>query len=349
MTSGGSKPENAGTGTAPRLGVHVLSEFTFCPRAGLIAMGQEPDDRGDDYWLRPNLDFRPSFTFYELRLGILRESLLVATLMIVSGAVAGGCMVLHQGDNTVAFGAGVLLLVLLGWPLIRGVSRLLTLRAEWARIASLSPREPDPASTRPERVVWWELLRAGFDPVRVPDSLVSPVLALAGRPWRVLRKGDLAIPVFRLESSEPGRLYPKHTVRAAAYCRLLEQSAGASSPYAIALFAGTYEGWTIPITPGVEGYFDQVFAAARSSLSADVMFAPPEDRAICRRCPHGVPRVYRRGVSETSLFEALIRPHGASARSGIVYHSTCGDRFHWSPPHEDAVASGIRVDAADSS
>ncbi len=50
------------------IGVHVLSEFVFCPRAGLIAMGQEQTDQGDDYWLRPNLDYKPSFTLYELRL-----------------------------------------------------------------------------------------------------------------------------------------------------------------------------------------------------------------------------------------------------------------------------------------
>ena len=32
------------------IGVHSLSEFVFCPRAGLISFGQQTDDTGTDGW-----------------------------------------------------------------------------------------------------------------------------------------------------------------------------------------------------------------------------------------------------------------------------------------------------------
>ncbi len=231
--------ESSGSGGAsapevPWLGVHVLSEFTFCPRAGLIAMGQERTDWGDDYWLRPNLDYRPSYALYELRRETVAACLLSATLGIGLVVVLAGCVWLLIHDNNLPLVGGVLLLLVLAVPLSRNLARLTALMSQWKRIHSLTPREPDPTVAVPQPVIWWEMLRAGYDPVRLPDSIRSPTSRLVGHPWRVLRKGDLQIPVFRVEGDDQGRLYPKHAVRAAAYCALLEQATGARSPYAIA-------------------------------------------------------------------------------------------------------------------
>jgi hypothetical protein len=188
------------------------------------------------------------------------------------------------------------------------------------------------------------MLRAGYDPVRLPEPILSMDSRLTGHPWRVLRKGDFQIPVFRVEGDNPGRLYPKHAVRAAAYCALLEQATGAHSPYAIALFAGTYNGWTFPNTPESRSFFEKVLTAARSFLSADRVIGPPSSTNICSGCPHGFPRVYRRGESETRLFDGVVRTRGSSNREGLIYHSTCGDQFAWTPPHAQAVTLGLRVD-----
>jgi hypothetical protein len=174
------------------------------------------------------------------------------------------------------------------------------------------------------------------------------VSRLTGRPWRVLRKGDLQIPVFRVTGEGPEVIYPKHTVRAAAYCALLDQSAGAKSPYAIALFAGTYNGWTLPNTPEARGFLDKVLDAVRTHLTPEMMIGPPASRKVCSGCPHGAPRPYRRGETETTLFGSPVRPHGSTGRDGRVYHSACGDRFGWTPPHDEAVTLGLKVEAAGS-
>jgi hypothetical protein len=348
----GSDPPPGGdpsTGDEPWLGVHVLSEFTFCARAGYIALGTEAVDRGDDYWLRPNLDYRPSYALYELRREILVASVQTLLLGIASGAVLVGCFLLLRAWSVLPLAAGVALFVALAWPLSRSLARLLSLLAAWKRIRSLAPREPDPDATTPQPVIWWELLRAGFDPVRLPEPLDSPASRIAGRPWRILRKGDLQIPVFRVPGESPEQLYPKHAVRAAAYCALVERTVGARSPYAIALFAGTYNGWTFPNTPEARAFLDQVVSAARAYLEPDVTIGPPASTGICAGCPHGSPRVYRRSESETVLSGTLVRPHGRTGQDGRVYHSTCGDQFGWTPPHDAATALGITARSEDAS
>jgi hypothetical protein len=324
----------------------VLSEFTFCPRAGLITLGTERTDWGDDYWLRPNLDYRPAYALYELRREFLATLLASLGLGAAAGAVLAGCVVLFGAGNGVSSWAGVLLLLALLWALGRRIKRLLEVGAQWHRIRTLAPREPDPEATEPQPVIWWELLRAGYDPVRLPEPIRSSASRLTGQPWRVLRKGDLQIPVFRVDGEGPEKLYPKHAVRAAAYCALLEQSAGARSPYAIALFAGTYNGWTLPNSTGARAFLDKVLAAARTYLTPEMMIGPPASLSLCAGCPHGAPRPYRRGETETTLFGRPLRPHGSAGRDGRVYHSACGDRFDWTPPHEDAVALGMRVETA---
>ena len=328
----------------PWLGVHVLSELTFCPRAGLITMGQERTDRGDDYWLRPNLDYRPSYVMYELRREIAIAFLQVIAIGIAFGIVlTGSAWLLIRGSNLSLVG-GVFLVVVLAFPFSRSLAHLAALLGQWKRIRSLAPREPDPTVATPQPVIWWETLRAGYDVVRLPDPLTSLTTRLAGQPWRVLRKGDVQIPVFRVEGDDQMRLYPKHVVRAAAYCSLLEQATGAKSPYAIALFAGTYNGWTLPNTAGARSFFDQVLTAARSHLAPEAMIGPPTSTNICSGCPHGLPRLYRRGESETRLFNGLVRPKGSSTREGLIYHSTCGDQFGWTPPHAQALSIGLQVD-----
>lgn len=340
----GSDPQSGGdpsTQVAPWLGVHVLSELTFCARAGYIALGTESADPGDDYWLRPNLDYRPSYALFELRREILAAWARTLFLGIASGAVLAGCFLLLRAWNVVPLAAGVALFVAFARPLSRSLARLSSLLAAWKRIRSLAPREPDPDATTPQPVVWWELLRAGFDPVRLPEPLCSPTSRIAGRPWRVLRKGDLQIPVFRVPGEGPEHLYPKHAVRAAAYCALVERSIGARSPYAIVLFAGTYNGWTFPNIPEARAFLDNVLSASRAYLQPGVVIGAPCSTRICAGCPHGSPRVYRRAESETALFGSLVRPHGRVAQDDRVYHSTCGDRFDWTPPHDVAIALGL--------
>ena len=154
-SGGSSAPE------VPWLGVHVLSEFTFCPRAGLIAMGQERRDGGDDYWLRPNLDYRPSYAMYELRRAFAAALLIAVTLAVAFGIVLAASVWLLLHGNDVPLAGALLLLVVLAIPLSRSLARLMSLVAQWRRIHRLTPSEPDPNLAMPQPVVWWEMLRAG--------------------------------------------------------------------------------------------------------------------------------------------------------------------------------------------
>ena len=174
--------------------------------------------------------------------------------------------------------------------------------------------------------------------------MISPATRLSGHPWRVLRKGDVQIPVFRFGGDDPSRLYPKHAVRAVAYCGLLEQATGARSPYAIALLAGTYNGWSLPNSPEARSFFDQVLAAARSFLSPNVTIGPPASTGICSGCPHGLPRIYRRGESETILFDGLVRPRGAQPARGSSITAHAATSSPGGRPHDQAVAIGLQVD-----
>ena len=58
----GSDPSMTATAETPQIGVHVLTEFVFCPRAGVVAFEQERDDSGQDIDTPPRLDFLPDFS-----------------------------------------------------------------------------------------------------------------------------------------------------------------------------------------------------------------------------------------------------------------------------------------------
>ena len=113
----------------------------------------------------------------------------------------------------------------------------------------------------------------------------------------------------------------------------------ARSPYAIAHFAGTYNGWTFPNTPEARAFLDKVLSAARAYLVPGVTIGPPASTRIAGMPARLAPRLPPRGVRDGALRQA-----GAAAREGRqdgrVYHSTCGDQFGWTPPH-DAASAGI--------
>ena len=60
MGSGIERQLAADNGT-PWVGVHVLTEFMFCPRAGVIAFEEQRDDPGEDLDRAPRLDYLPDF------------------------------------------------------------------------------------------------------------------------------------------------------------------------------------------------------------------------------------------------------------------------------------------------
>jgi hypothetical protein len=76
---------------------------------------------------------------------------------------------------------------------------------------------------------------------------------------------------------------------------------------------------------------DNAFATISKSSKSEPP-APPEQN--CRGCPCGLPRLFVRGKSETILHGDTMPVHGFDDSQKRLWHSDCGDRFGWIPPHE---------------
>jgi hypothetical protein len=344
----------------PWIGVHVLTEFIFCPRAGVLEFEKRAEDEGEEKQEererdRPRLDFDRAnyYELHSLEKDMKRLTAEIKRVLPVCHALAA-ILSLTAVVAAAFIGPIVLLLIpLSACSYFFGVGR-------WRRIAQLArqrrqalaatPAEPDPAVRTNQPVDWWRLIQAGFESVIYKDPLRYETMRLVGRPWRVLRRGSLRIPVFRKRQSEgvAGReLRRQHFARMAAYCLLLEKVEGGNSPYGIVLFGESYEGVAIPVDkttlsrPLCEGLelARRIVRQVQENHDPDA----PGSAAPCRGCHHGKPFVHRPGESEhrrDGRQLPVLTTTGADERR---YHSACGDRFYWVPPHSKAFAKGLRA------
>jgi len=163
---------------------------------------------------------------------------------------------------------------------------------------------------------------------------------LCGRPWCVLQKGDLRVPVFR-KRTEDDELPRKYHARMAAYCHLMEIAEGARSPYGIIVKGETFAAVTVPGTLRTRAMFHEALKAARRTIRDSEEInrqpPPPDNPNLCRECPYGLPLRVR--ADERYLRHgAPLEPHVARDRRRKKYHSHCGDLFRWVPKHERAGA-----------
>jgi hypothetical protein len=220
------------------------------------------------------------------------------------------------------------------------LQRIIELVRERAIFCAATPATIDFDTQQIRQVNWWSLRKAGFDCFKPVDPHFNPAEQLTGRPWRILTKGTtLRIPVIRKHRGE--RVYrPQHIVRIAAYCRLIETCEGADAPFGILMFAGSYDCLLIPASALAQSKLDQALPEVRDFLrvTAEGNYAPtePQDNR-CRGCHWGEPRQYIPGESETILSGEVVAPLVTRAGNNRHYHSSCGDRFTWVPPHDDAV------------
>jgi hypothetical protein len=335
--------------TREEIGVHVLSEHVFCPRAALIA-DESGNDAGDEEpHLGPRLDMFIDYSEHEFTEALHKTwgemwwfmTLLPAAILVVLLATY-----LHSPFAGLVLSLPVFLLVAKCWD---ALNNIIALVREQARYRAAPEFVIDSELTEITRLSWWSLRKAGFDCNKPPDTLQDPAGKLVGRPWRQLKKGGSIIPVVRRSrgNSEWGR---QHEVRIAAYCDLIEKSEGAESPFGVILFSGTSDCVIIPNTNARHQLFDRAFKSVANFLERQAAPGaeppnPPRD-SLCSGCPHGKPRQFQRGKSETiSNGKPLPARATLSYRSdGQVrgtFHSDCGDRFKWDPPHKDAIALGI--------
>lgn len=378
MTYSSSGKSSPGEGLAARehtpwIGVHAMTEFMFCPRAGLISyeLGQEDDD---EYYeeQRTNLQYLPCYNSSEIatRLNwsinelqiriakrdesLLQQQQLWKKRLVVTSAIAfvATVVICFLGFNS------WLHLLMAGIAYLFALSRIpkvyysdsnisslesdiKILQARRAAVLRAKPKEPDPLTDN-ESVNWWDLLAAGFESVSYQEPLRDRKWRVAGRPWRVLKKGSLRIPVWRRkdENASTRKLKGQHYARMAAYCHLLEKAEGGRSPYGIVLLGReVYEGITVSNGVGSRAAFHKGLKEARhivSSAKGGQNPSPPDQRN-CLNCPKGKPFAYREGESDarTGRLNSPVNLH-VSGIDRRYYHSECGDRFKWLPPHQKA-------------
>ncbi len=197
------------------------------------------------------------------------------------------------------------------------------------------PVEPPEDLAKQVTINWWELLKSGFDSIRLQEILRDEESRLAGKPWRVLRKGSLRIPVIRIaeESYEGARywIYRQHEIRLAAYAHLIVTCEGGQSPYGIVLFGSTYQGAAVPINTGLQASLGETLADFRVALSAAQQGVTPSapESNLCTACPFGRPEKVVRNTPNPGAKKI----YGRTGQDGVFYHSECGDHFSWVPPH----------------
>lgn len=326
----------------PPVSVHVLSQFVYCQRAGLIAYQQQRDEQE---WADPNITYRPCYDLAELEASLnhilnrlwVRLGLLAIAISVTVGLAIGFDVLLALFWSILLIPATILV--------SSHVNAALELVRTRKLIQTITPQEFDPAVTENQSVNWWALLRAGFEPTTPKAPLFDEELNLSGRPWRYLRHGDVLIPVIRLEPLDAEReikLYRQHYVRIAAYCHLLEACVGGSSPYGVILWKDRYQGVAISHSQVIQDAFQDELRKSRENIRAfhGTGFEPPapERRKICFNCPTGQPRPNE----QVDYDPPTIYPR-VSSYDGRLYRSPCGDHYSWVPPHEEAFARELIV------
>ena len=331
---------------APKLGVHVLTEFIYCPRAGVLEYERESEDSGEEADRVARLDYIPDYTIplIEAEMDRIKNWLLG---VVTWTAPAIGILV------GIAFFLDVITAVILGvaaicawgpwsWRLFRVYLRL---HQKKRRAENADPHEPQPNLSAVQQVNWWELLKAGFDPVQRREALSDPGLGISGKPWMVLLRGATCIPVFRKHRGDR-KLRSQHHARIAAYAHLLKTCERVQVPYGVILFGDGEDGVAVPITDYARGEFEQGLVDAQRLVTTLAQQPVQPDRpmslSLCEKCHLGRPRLYRPGKSETIVRSVVLEPFCTRARkTNQEYHGDCGDRYSWVPPHELAQAMGL--------
>lgn len=362
-----------GVDTNGRLSVWVLSEFVFCPRAGLIAHRSKFDGEAEfqeDDASYGRLDFLPDYDGVAIERALADTRRQIVRVLALAVWVALAAYILGDlawpGFRWVGFA------LLLPWPVwtVKMLRRLAALRAYARQFRDRVPNEPDPNLKHPTEFNWWDFHKAGFQVVKPREHYHDPELNLDGCPWRILVRGSHRIPVFRKHKGEL-KVGPKQFAQLAAYSHLVRVCERAESPYGVILFPGT---WTVLVVPDGCGAdsFRSAVGRFRAMLAADERGQPPSPPATgnpCKGCLHGFPK--RLVTDEPAVWEPArsdweddhqmdepperqptihviggetIRPHPVHGVDGWRYHSRCGDLFDWIPPHDKATRLALRDD-----
>ena len=328
------------TGSAENeiLGVHILTQFIYCPLAGLTQYEDKRTDRHDGQ--APRKDYLPEYDLEEIdrKYYVRIQQIKVVGLMYLAFSV--GSLIgwgIFGWLYAVCFVAGSLMVVLAVWKKVHEAVILLQRRNEYLRAQPADLSIPLREDTN---VNWWGLLKSGFD-LFEGEKMTDHKLKITGKPFRVLRKGGLTIPVFYY-TGEATEVRYRDRARIAAYCRLLTENEGCESPYGIILRTGSYTATAVPNDDRAQGILRKELPRARRVIQKSLEETDPDkprDPQNCRTCPLGKPILYDPRRETHYRYDVPIRPKPRSYK-GRSFHSQCGDRFEWTPPHQRAIRFG---------
>ena len=328
------------------LSVHALGQYVFCHRSAILAV--ERGDQQDVDEPLPRLTYLPNFDrerieeLLKRRLGELGLSTLLSVSMICL-ILAG---TLGQNKGLVYPALFALIACLMWFSSLTVTIFQLAIRRQAAIRAEA--REPDPQIIEIQKVSWWAMLKAGFEPVNYLRPFQHPELPLEGCPWRVLERDSVRIPVIRSGGdklgSRKGQLYGKHQIRLVAYALLLE-AIGYEVPYGLVFPRDSAVGLAMPITGQLRAQtrhtLQEFVRKLRESQQRHIEPNVPENRQRCAHCPHGQPKAIRAHEIEHARKSGnrVVVLLNASNRA---FHCDCGDRFGTVPPHDDSIRLGLR-------
>lgn len=328
----------------PALCVYVLTEFVYCPRAGICAHETERDEEDDSPPLS-FFSFNPLYTIPEIETALQRALTEMTWYIAVAAfsAVLAAWLTLWI-DKLVGIAGWFGLLWFLTFAVQRGVIAF-QLNQQLKQARAGKNREPNPNVSDVQDIHWWDLIQAGFGSHPVQDPWIDPELNFSGRPTQYLRRGNTVIPVWRMRHYD-GRRHPQNFIRMAAYCHLVAKTfgAGVESPYGIILFGHGLDGVAIPFTSKRRMDFIEALRSAREAIDKTNKrtHPPPADPALCKRCPYGIPVLHVPNETDNICNGIPLRVIPAETADKKCYHSLCGDRFRWLPPHEDVEEKDLR-------
>lgn len=120
-----------------------------------------------------------------------------------------------------------------------------------------------------------------------PEPLRAPTYGLVGRPDYLLRQGRSTIPVESKPMRHAETPYPADVLQLAAYCLLIEETAGRPPPYGLLVYSErTFE---IPFDAGLRQTLLNTLAEMRRAEKRSNVRRNHDQPARCERCgmrPH---------------------------------------------------------------
>lgn len=330
------------------ISVHALGQYVFCVRSAILS-AELGDQRDIDEPLG-RFTYLPNFDRERI------EELLSAKITQLGFFVLYGVclavlmkMGLAEQKRWVFYPSLAGLLTLTFWSLSVFVCILdLALRRRAAIHAEA--REPEPSITSIERINWWSMLQAGFEPVAYERPFQHPELPLEGSPWRVLQRDSRRIPVIKSGARElgpkQGELYAKHQVRLVAYALLLEAASHIEVPYGLVFPVDSPHGLAFPISDELRERCRKLLYDFEQKLGEsqheNIQPGLPDNRNRCSRCDFGKPvqtTLKEIENADKAGEQLVVLQHS----SGDLFRCQCADRFGSAPPHEQIVKRGLRV------